>query len=99
MQDAGLIVLAIETIFISRSYIHHRSYYRNYYYDSDGDWTRMGIGLLTGVAVGSILYQPPRQQTIVYNNFPPDWLYIRTAKGQYGWIMTQYTQAVPRPVG
>ena len=149
--------------FHSRSYSHHRPYFRGHYYDSNSDWTVLGAGLLTGVAVASILYQPPRQRTIVYYNSPPvvvqpapafirqqyapvqahpelilrrvkttpellnvrsapgfsatvlsqverdtildvsdttqDWLYIRTSKGQYGWIMAQYTQAASGPVG
>jgi uncharacterized protein YgiM (DUF1202 family) len=149
--------------FHSKSYNYHRPYYRGHYYDSNRDWTYLGIGLLTGAAVGSILYQAPRQRTIVYNNSPPviiqsaplvvhpqyvqvptqpelvlrrvsttpellnvrsapdfsatissqlqqdtildvlgvtsNWLYIRTTKGQYGWIMSQYTQAATGPVG
>ena len=149
--------------FHSKAYTHHRPYYRGHHYNSHGHWAELGIGLLTGVAVGSLLYQPPRHRTIVYNNSPPvivqsapviirqqyapvhaqpelilrrvrttpellnvrsapdfsatissqlqqdtildvigvtpDWLYIRTAKGQYGWIRAQYTQAAAGPVG
>lgn len=29
----------------------------------------------------------------------PDWLYVKTRTGQYGWVMTQYTQALEGPVG
>ncbi len=29
----------------------------------------------------------------------PGWLYIRTETGQYGWIMTKYTEEVQGPVG
>lgn len=29
----------------------------------------------------------------------PEWLYIKTQTGQYGWVMTQYTQALEGPAG
>ncbi len=29
----------------------------------------------------------------------PEWLYIKTASGQYGWIMKQYTRPHQHPVG
>lgn len=29
----------------------------------------------------------------------PDWLYIRTENGRYGWIMTRYTTEVASPLG
>jgi uncharacterized protein YgiM (DUF1202 family) len=149
--------------FHSKSSNYHRPYYRGHYNNSNSDWTYRGIGLLTGAAVGSIVYQPHRQRRIVYNNSPPviiqsaavmvrpqyvqvpaqpelvlrrvrttpellnvrsapdfsatissqlqqdtvldvlevklNWLYIRTSKREYGWIMSQYTQAAAGPVG
>ncbi|MGB3212212.1 MAG: SH3 domain-containing protein [Desulforhopalus sp.] len=147
----------------STPYTYHRPYYRGYSYHSDRIWTHLGIGLLTGAVIGSVLYQPPRERTIVYNTPPPvyvysdpvvvyrqytaaypqspavlrqvittpkilnirsgpglnsaisgqvqqdtvldvlgaapEWLYIRTKTGQYGWIMTQYTRGAEGPVG
>ncbi len=29
----------------------------------------------------------------------PEWLYVKTQRGQYGWVMEQYTQALEGPVG
>lgn len=29
----------------------------------------------------------------------PEWLYIKTGSGNYGWIMTQYTQNAQEPLG
>lgn len=29
----------------------------------------------------------------------PDWLYIKTADGQYGWVLSQYTREMGGPVG
>jgi uncharacterized protein YgiM (DUF1202 family) len=117
---------------------------------------------LTGAVVGSILTQPPRQRTYIYNTPPiyvrqepviiqqqyirsplgqelvlkrvkttpkllnirtgpgietnvlgqvvegttldvvgaaPDWLYIRMASGQYGWVMSRYTLDAEEPMG
>jgi uncharacterized protein YgiM (DUF1202 family) len=145
---------------------HHAPY--NYYhyghsYHGDSFLPFLGIGLLTGAVVGSMIYEPPRQQTVVYNTPPPvivhsepvvinrpmasiapqpevvlrqvkiterlvnlrsgpgldttiigqavagqtvevigaapDWLYIRTRAGQYGWVMSQYTVDSGGPVG
>lgn len=125
----------------------------------------LGFGLLTGAVVGSMIYEQPRQPTVVYTNPPPpvyvqseprfidrpvvayaspqlevvlkqvkmtarivnvrsgpgldsniigqalsgetvdvigaapDWLYIKTRTGQYGWVMSQYTVESGRPVG
>jgi len=148
-----------------RSYTHSRHHYpihRRHYYNSYDFWAPLGVGLLTGAVVGSILTQPPRQRTYVYNTPPvyvraepvivqqqyirsppgqelvlkrvtttpkllnvrigpgletdilgqvdegttldvvgavPDWLYIRTASGQYGWVMSKYTLETEGPVG
>ncbi len=157
---------------------HYNSGYGNYYrghhapynhyryghsYHSDSFLPLLGIGLLTGAVVGSMIYEPPRHQTVVYNTPPPviiqsepivvtrpmasiapqsevvlrqvkiterivnvrsgpgldstiigqtvagqnvdvigaapDWLYIRTSAGQYGWVMSQYTVESGGPVG
>lgn len=139
---------------------HHRHSHHSYH--SDDSLAYLGIGLLTGAVVGSILYQPPVQRTVVYSAPPPpviihrspvivtpqpeyypdsevlrqvkptvrilnlrsgpgldeevvgqaafgeilgvigaapEWLYVKTQTGQYGWVMTQYTQALEGPVG
>jgi hypothetical protein len=145
---------------------HHAPYnYHHYRYShhADGYWPFLGIGLLTGAVLGSVMYQPPGQQTIIYNPPPPvivhsepmvvnrsvasvipppevvlkqvkitekivnvrsgpgldaaiigqalvgqtvdvigaapDWLYIRTKTGQYGWVMSRYTADSGGPVG
>jgi hypothetical protein len=159
----------------SRYYDHgHRDYYRGYHhsyhyrpyrhsYHGDSYWPLLGVGLLTGAVVGSMIYEPPRRQTIVYNTPPPvtiqsepminnntlasvapqaevvlrqvkiterivnvrsgpgldstivgqtvagqivdvigaapEWLYVRTGTGQYGWVMSQYTEESGSPVG
>lgn len=157
--------------FHPRSYLNHRYYYpnhrihrgyRGYYYNSHDFWAPLGVGLLTGAVVGSILSQPPRQRTVVYNRPPvyvqtdpiivqqryirspaaqevilkrvtitakllnirmgpgienevigqveqgttldvfgasADWLYIKIAPDQYGWIMSKYTSEAESPVG
>jgi len=148
-----------------RPYTHYRHRYpihRSHYYNSNNFWAPLGVGLLTGAIVGSILVQPPRQRIIVYNTPPvyvrseplivqqqyirrppgqelvlkrvrttakllnvrigpgiendvmgqvekgttldvvgavPDWLYIKTASGQYGWVMSKYTLDAEAPVG
>jgi hypothetical protein len=147
----------------SRPYEHYRPYFRDHSYHSGRIWTHLGIGLLTGAVIGSVLYQPPRERIVVYKTPPPvivysnpvvirqrygptspqpqlvlrrvrtipgllnvrsgpglhssisgqvqqntildvlgaapEWLYIRTETGLYGWIMTQYTREVEGPVG
>ncbi len=141
-----------------RSYGHHHSYRGH----SAHIWAPLGIGLLSGVVLGSVLYAPPRERTIIYGTPPPvivysdpvvinrqnipppqpqlvlrrvrttpdllnvrsgpdlsasiagqvrqnsivdvlgaapEWLYIRTETGIYGWVMTQYTRDAQGPVG
>jgi len=46
-----------------------------------------------------IIHQARQDETIDVIGAAPDWLYVRTADGQYGWIMTQYTRETDRPVG
>lgn len=166
----AVLVPAISSLAGSRYYSSHyyggyRSHYYPYHhrhYHSDDSLAYLGIGLLTGAVVGSILYQPPVQRTVVYSAPPPpviihrspvivtpqpeyypdnevlrqvkptvrllnlrsgpghdeevigqatfgevlgvigaapEWLYVKTQAGQYGWVMTQYTQALEGPVG
>ncbi len=145
---------------------HHAPYNYHHYrhsYHADNFLPLLGIGLLTGAVVGSMIYQPPRQPIVVYNTPPPviiqsepivinrpmasiapqpevvlrqvkiterivnvrsgpgldsaiigqavagqnvdvigaapDWLYIRTRAGQYGWVISQYTVESGGPVG
>jgi uncharacterized protein YgiM (DUF1202 family) len=145
---------------------YHQSYsYHHYprYYHGDVFLSHLGIGLLAGAVVGSILYDPPRQQTVIYAAPPPpmvryepvvmsrpvaetaprpdlvlrrvqvterlvnirslpgldssvigqavagqtidvvgaapEWLYVRTASGQNGWIMSRYTVELAGPAG
>lgn len=148
-----------------RSYTHYSHRYpihRSHYYNSNNFWAPLGLGVLTGAIVGSILVQHPRKRTIVYNTPPvyvqsepvivqqqyiqrppenelvlkrvkttakllnirigpgiendvmgqveegttldvvgavPEWLYIKTASGHYGWVMSQYTLDSASPVG
>lgn len=141
-------------------YYYPHQHYRHYHH-SDHFLTYLGVGLVTGAVVGSLLYQPPVQRTVIYSSPPPvivqsspvvvnqqpvytsdhevlrqvrptvrilnlrsgpglddevigqaaygeilgvigaapDWLYVKTQTGQYGWVMTQYTQALEGPVG
>lgn len=137
---------------------HHGSSYH-----TDHIWAGLGIGLLTGALIGTVLYQPPEERIVVYNPAPPamvyaepvifdqrylnpapqpqlvlrrvrttagllnirsspgvdapvngqaernaildvlgaapEWLYIRTEMGLYGWVMEQYTREAEGPVG
>lgn len=136
---------------------HHAPYNYHYSHSRHGDsfLPLLGIGLLTGAVVGSMIYEQPRQPTVVYSTPPPviiqseqrfinrpmayvtpqpevvlkqvkmterivnvrsgpgldstiigqavagetvdvigaapDWLYIKTRTGQYGWVMSRYT--------
>jgi len=47
----------------------------------------------------TIIGQAVAGQTIDVIGAAPDWLYIRTRAGQYGWVMSQYTVASGGPVG
>ncbi len=140
------------------SYSHHRPYHH-----SHNLLPLLGVGLVAGAIAGSVMYAPPRQQTIVYRTPPPviihsdpvvtssaiasvspqaelvlrqvkiterlvnvrsgpgldatiigqtvagqtvdvigaapEWLYIKTGIGQYGWVMTKYTEESGGPVG
>jgi uncharacterized protein YgiM (DUF1202 family) len=145
---------------------HHYSYRHHHYrpsYHGDHFLPLLGVGLLAGAVVGSMIYEPPRQQTVIYRTPPPviiqsepvvvnsptasvapppevvlkqvkiterivnvrsgpgldtaiigqalvgqivdvigaapEWLYIRTGTGQYGWVMSQYTVDSGGPVG
>ena len=142
---------------------HYYPYHHRHSYHSGDSLAFLGIGLLTGAVVGSMLYQPPPvERTVVYAPPPPpivvhrspvivtpqpgyypdnevlrqvkptvsilnlrsgpgldeevigqatygeilgvigaapEWLYVKTQTGQYGWVMSQYTQALEGPVG
>lgn len=141
---------------------HYYPYHHSHSYHSDDSLAYLGVGLLTGAVIGSLLYQPPVERTVVYAAPPPptivqrtpviitpqpvyypdnevlrqvkptvrilnlrsgpgldediigqatfeevlgvigaapDWLYVKTQNGQYGWVMTQYTQDLEGPVG
>lgn len=146
-----------------RSHYYPYSHHRRYYHHSDDHFlSYLGVGLLAGAVVGSVLYQPPVQRTVVYSTPPPvivhrnpvmiepprseyysdsevlrqikptvrilnlrsgpgldeevigqatygeilgvigaapEWLYVKTQTGLYGWVMTRYTQAMEGPVG
>lgn len=45
--------------------------YHRYSHHSDRFLTHLGVGLLAGAVVGSILYQPPPPRTVVYSTPPP----------------------------
>lgn len=136
---------------------HHRSSHSNHF------WGYLGIGVLTGALIGSVLYHPPAPRTVYYSSTSqiivhpepvtvrqysgprtppqelvlrrvkiierivnvrsgpgfennvisqvhnnervdvigaaPEWLYVKTENGQYGWLMTQYTYETDRPLG
>lgn len=146
----------------------HRSYH-HHSYRADRIWAGLGIGLLTGAVIGTIVSSPPRQPAVVYTAPPriytsppqvivqqqpvyiaservyssepelvlrrvtataellnvrsgpgldtpivgqvrqdqildvigaaPDWLYIKTELGNYGWVMTRFTRESDHPVG
>lgn len=143
-------------------YYPYYPYHHGHSYHSHDSLAYLGVGLLTGAVIGSLLYQPPVERTVVYAAPPPptiiqrspviitpqpvyrpdnevlrqvrptvrilnlrsgpgldeeivgqatfeevlgvigaapDWLYVKTQNGQYGWVMTQYTQDLEGPVG
>jgi hypothetical protein len=47
----------------------------------------------------TVINQAHRDETVDVIGVSPDWLYVKTQEGQYGWLMTQYTLEVDRPVG
>lgn len=55
---------------------------------------RSGPGLDTAV-----LDRAVAGQVVDVIGAAPEWLYIRTENGRYGWIMTRYTTEVASPVG
>lgn len=141
---------------------HYRPYYYGHRHHSDHFLGYLGVGLLTGAVVGTILSNPPRER-VVYTTPPPvilrsepiivsrppayalpdrevvlrqvkitvpsvnvrsgpgfdsgvigqvvegqtldvigaapEWLYVKTSTGQYGWVMAQYTVESQGPVG
>ncbi|MBU1565614.1 MAG: SH3 domain-containing protein [Proteobacteria bacterium] len=137
----------------------HSYSYRPYHhsYHAGSYLPLVGVGLLAGAVVGSMIYEPPRHQTIIYSTPPPlivqsepmdsdvpepelvikqvkiterivnvrsgpgldsaiigqavagqtvdvigaapEWLYVRTGTGVYGWVMSQYTVESGGPVG
>jgi len=144
-------------------YGHGRSYYHGHSHHSGHLWAGLGVGLLSGMVIGSVLYPMYRERTIIYQSpqpvvvysdpvilssgspppptqpqlvlrrvvttpellnvrsgpdlnasvfdqvprntlldvlgAAPEWLYIRTETGQYGWIMTRYSREAEGPVG
>jgi uncharacterized protein YgiM (DUF1202 family) len=46
-----------------------------------------------------VIDQAHQDETIDVMGAAAEWLYVRTAGGRYGWIMTQYTRETDRPVG
>ncbi len=55
---------------------------------------RSGPGLDTAV-----LDRAVAGQVVDVIGAAPEWLYIRTENGRYGWIMTRYTSEVASPLG
>lgn len=47
----------------------------------------------------SVINQAHHNESVDVIGAAPDWLYIKTRDGQYGWLMTQYTYETDRPVG
>lgn len=141
---------------------HYRPYSYGHGHHSDHFLGYLGVGLLTGAVVGTILANPPRER-VVYTTSPPvvlqsepiivtrppayvlpdrevvlrqvritvasvnvrsgpgldsgvigqavegqtldvigaapEWLYVKTSTGQYGWVMAQYTVESQGPLG
>jgi uncharacterized protein YgiM (DUF1202 family) len=141
---------------------HYRPYSYGHSHHSDHALGYLGIGLLTGAVVGTILANPPTER-VVYTTPPPvilqsepiivtrppaygtpdrevvlrqvritvpsvnvrsgpgldsgvigqvvegqtldvigaapEWLYVKTSSGQYGWVMAQYTVESAEPAG
>ena len=151
---------------------YHPHIYGHSHYRSDRSLAYLGVGLLAGAVVGSVLYRPPVERRVVYavpppvivyrnpvlggpqseyypqsqyypqSDYPdsevlrqvtatasilnirsgpgleeeiigqavsgevlgvigaaPEWLYVKTSTGQYGWVMARYTQPLEGPVG
>lgn len=58
------------------------------------------VNIRSGPGLENVVIDQARQnQTIDVIGAAAEWLYVRTATGQYGWIMTQYTSETDRPVG
>jgi len=47
----------------------------------------------------TVINQAYRDETVDVIDAAQGWLYVKTGEGQYGWLMTQYTLEVDRPVG
>ena len=47
----------------------------------------------------TVINQAHHDDTVDVIGVASDWLYVKTGEGQYGWLMTQYTLEVDRPVG
>ncbi len=58
------------------------------------------VNIRSGPGLENVVVDQARQdETIDVIGAAPEWLYVRTATGRYGWIMTQYTRETDRPVG
>ncbi len=47
----------------------------------------------------TVINQVHHDERVDVVGIAPDWLYVKTADGQYGWIMAQYTLETDRPMG
>lgn len=58
------------------------------------------LNMRSGPDLGSdVVGQVRKNQTLNVIGAAPDWLYIKTDEGYYGWVMTQYTATSAQPVG
>lgn len=62
--------------------------------------TEQQVNVRSGPGLDStVIGQAKAGQTVDVIGAAPEWLYIRTGAGQYGWIMSQYTMELAGPVG
>ena len=62
------------------------------------------IGKIVNIRSGpglenTVINQAHHDEKVNVIDTAQDWLYVKTAAGQYGWIVTQYTLETDRPMG
>lgn len=58
------------------------------------------LNVRSGPGVGEMVTSQVQQGAILeVIGEAPDWLYVKTEDGSYGWVMTQYTREAGGPVG
>lgn len=62
------------------------------------------IGKIVNIRSGpglenTVIDQALHNETVDVIGVAPEWLYVKTGEGRYGWLMKQYTLEIGRPVG